>query len=234
MDIDQVVGELKTNRLVPVVTIRNAQDAPQLGQALLGGGLPLAEITFRTNAAAGAIAGLRRFVPNVLVGAGTVLDKDTVDIAMSAGAQFIVAPGFNPAVVDHCLSRGIPIIPGVSTPTEIEMGLSRGLTLMKFFPAEAAGGLRMLSAMAAPYKGVRFMPTGGITLANLPEYLAHDSVLACGGTWLATADAIAGHRFQEIEDNVTAAVSVVSAAKGPTGLSGSPQRTTTSVQTIEK
>lgn len=234
MDIEQVAEVLGRNRLVPVVTIRNAQDAPQLGRALLDGGLPLAEITFRTSAAAEAIASLRREAPGVFVGAGTVLSTQTVDTAVAAGAQFIVAPGFNPDVVDHCLSRGIPVIPGVSTPTEIEMGLSRGLALMKFFPAEAAGGLRMLGAMAAPYRGVRFMPTGGITLANLPEYLAHDAVLACGGTWLATADAIAGHRFQEIADTVAAAVAVVSRTTEPALAGGSPQRTTSSVQTIEK
>jgi len=216
MDIGDLISELRARRVVPVVTIPRAEDAPALGRALAAGGLPLAEITFRTDAAADAIALLRRECPDVLVGAGTVLDVETVDRAVAAGAAFIVAPGFNPAVVDYCLARGLPIIPGVSTPTEIEMGRARGLHLLKFFPAEASGGIRYLNAVAAPYRGIEFMPTGGVSSENLAEYLALPHVAACGGTWIATADAITNHRFDEITAVARAAVAITLGAPGGT------------------
>jgi 2-dehydro-3-deoxyphosphogluconate aldolase/(4S)-4-hydroxy-2-oxoglutarate aldolase len=209
MDIAQLTRELHARRVVPVVTIPRAEEAPDLGRALLAGGLPLAEVTFRTDAAADAIAALRAACPDVLVGAGTVLDVETVERAVAAGAEFIVAPGFNPAVVDHCLQRGLPVIPGVSTPTEIEMGRARGLRLLKFFPAEASGGIRYLNAVAAPYRGIEFMPTGGVSPKNLAEYLALPHVAACGGTWIATADAITHHRFDEIAAAAREAVAIV-------------------------
>jgi 2-dehydro-3-deoxyphosphogluconate aldolase / (4S)-4-hydroxy-2-oxoglutarate aldolase len=214
MDIEQLTRELRTRRVVPVVTIPRADDAGGLGRALVEGGLPLAEITFRTEAAADAIAALRAACPDLLVGAGTVLDVETVDRAVAAGAAFIVAPGFNPAVVDRCLSLGMPVIPGVSTPTEIEMGRARGLQLLKFFPAEASGGIRYLKAVAAPYRGIEFMPTGGVSPANLSGYLALPHVAACGGTWIATADAIAAHRFDEITSAAREAVAIAAGSPG--------------------
>ncbi|MET0864644.1 MAG: bifunctional 4-hydroxy-2-oxoglutarate aldolase/2-dehydro-3-deoxy-phosphogluconate aldolase [Nakamurella sp.] len=196
-DLD-LESRLRSTGIVPVVTIGQAADAAGLGAALIAGGLPIAEITFRTAAAAGAISSLRNRYPDFLVGAGTVVDLSTLNRAIDAGASFIVAPGFNPVIVDRCLELGIPVIPGVSTPTEIEAALSRHLKLLKFFPAEAAGGLPFLSAVSAPYRGVSFMPTGGITPGNLPTYLAAPFVAACGGSWIATQSAIAEHRFAEI------------------------------------
>ncbi len=191
-------SRLRTVGVVPVITIRDAAAAVDLGNALVRGGLPIAEITFRTDAAAGAIRALRDGFPDFLVGAGTVLDLPTLDRAVEAGAGFVVAPGFNPIVVDRCLELGIPVIPGVSSPTDIEAALSRGLDLLKFFPAEAAGGLAFLKAVSAPYGGVSFMPTGGITLDNLPTYLSQPCVAACGGSWIATESAITDGRFDEI------------------------------------
>ena len=169
MDIEQFAARLDALRVVPVVTIDDARDAAGLAAALTGGGLPIAEITFRTDAAAEAIAAIRAAQPALLVGAGTVLDVATADRALAAGAEFIVAPGLNPSVVEHCLARGVAVIPGVATPTEIEAALAMSIGLMKFFPAEAMGGVRYLSAFAAPYRGIRFMPTGGINPATWPR-----------------------------------------------------------------
>lgn len=198
MNHQDIENLLRETGVVPVVTIRNAADAPALGAALAAGGLPIAEITFRTDAAADAIAQLRRHTPEVLVGAGTVLDVPTLQAAQRAGAAFAVAPGFNPEIVDAGRELGLPVIPGVSSPTDIEAALARDITLVKFFPAEAAGGLAFLKAVSAPYVGVSFMPTGGITPANLPDYLAQPFVAACGGSWIATEKAIAEQRFDDI------------------------------------
>ena len=189
---------LRTIGVVPVVTIADAADAPALGAALLTGGLPVAEITFRTDAAAAAIAALRNTAPDLLVGAGTVLDVPTLRRAAAAGAAFAVAPGFNPAVVDAGRELGLPVIPGISSPTDIEAALARDIKLVKFFPAEAAGGLAFLEAVAAPYRDVSFMPTGGITPANLPDYLGRPFVAACGGSWIATEKAINDKRFDAV------------------------------------
>lgn len=189
---------LRTIGVVPVVTIADAADAPALGAALLTGGLPVAEITFRTDAAAAAIAALRNTAPDLLVGAGTVLDVPTLRRAAAAGAAFAVAPGFNPAVVDAGRELGLPVIPGISSPTDIEAALARDIKLVKFFPAEAAGGLAFLEAVAAPYRDVSFMPTGGITPANLPAYLGRPFVAACGGSWIATEKAINDKRFDAV------------------------------------
>jgi 2-dehydro-3-deoxyphosphogluconate aldolase/(4S)-4-hydroxy-2-oxoglutarate aldolase len=201
--------------VVPVVTIRDAADAPALGAALASGGLPVAEITFRTDAAAEAIAALRRHTPEVLVGAGTVLDVPTLRRAVQAGAEFAVAPGFNPAVVDAGRELGIPVIPGISSPTDIEAALARDITLVKFFPAEAAGGLAFLQAVAAPYRGVSFMPTGGITPDNLPDYLAQPFVAACGGSWIATEKAITDNRFDAIAAAAASAAALVAGVRHP-------------------
>ena len=193
-----VLEQIGNHRVVPVVKIETAQHALPLGQALMAGGLPLAEITFRTTAAPEAIQQLSDALPEILVGAGTVLTIENVDQAVDAGARFIVAPGFNPKVVDYCIANNIPVVPGVNSPTEIEMGLNSGLGVLKYFPAEASGGLKMLKAMSAPYADVKFMPTGGINIHNLSDYLAFDRVLACGGTWIAKTDLISAGRFADI------------------------------------
>jgi len=212
MDIGSLAARLAELRVVPVVSIDDATDAVALADALAEGGLPLVEVTFRTDAAAEAIGRIRAACPEVLVGAGTVLDAATVDRAVDAGAEFIVAPGFSPAVVRRAAERGVAMLPGVVTPTDIEMALAVGIRLVKFFPAEAAGGVRYIKAVSAPYRGVRFVPTGGVTPANLAEYLAVPSVAACGGTWIATADAIAAHRWDDISLAAAEAVAIARSA----------------------
>lgn len=224
MNAHDLAARLTGTRVVPVVTIDSADDAVGLGDALAAGGLPLAEITFRTDAAAAAIEALRAARPDVLVGAGTVLDAATVDRAVTAGAEFIVAPGFNPSVVDRCRELGVAVVPGVVTPTEIEAARARGLSLLKFFPAEAAGGVRYLSAVAAPYRGIRFMPTGGVSPANLAAYLALPHVAACGGTWIATADAIRSHRFDEITRLAAEALAIAGATGARPGADPKPDK----------
>ncbi len=194
----KVLTRLGEIGVVPVVKIEKASDAVPLGRALLAGELPVAEITFRTAAAADAIKALTRELPELLVGAGTVLTTVQVDAAVAAGAAFIVAPGFNPKVVDYCISKGIPVAPGISSPTEIEMGLERGLEVLKFFPAGASGGLDFLKAIAGPFSGVQFMPTGGVDPGNLKEYLSFNRVHAVGGTWIAKDAAISAGKFDEI------------------------------------
>jgi len=198
LDADTFAARLAELRVVPVVTIDDSADAAGLAGALADGGLPIAEITFRTEAAAAAIATIRAARPDVLVGAGTVLDAATVDRALAAGAHFIVAPGFNPATVTYAQARGMPVVPGVVTPSEIEAAMSLGLRVLKFFPAEASGGPTYLSAVRATYPMVRFMPTGGINVANLASYLALPNVIAAGGTWIATAGAIRDQRWADI------------------------------------
>ncbi len=191
----KMLGEIG---VVPVVKIEKASDAVPLGRALLAGELPVAEITFRTAAAEDSIKALTRELPDLLVGAGTVLTTDQVDRAVAAGAKFIVAPGFNPKVVDYCLSKKIPVTPGVSSPSEIEMGVERGLDVLKFFPAGASGGLDFLKAIAAPFSGVQFIPTGGVDTSNLRDYLAFNRVHAVGGTWIAKEATISAGKFDEI------------------------------------
>ena len=200
--------------VVPVVEIERAEDAVELGKALLAGGLPCAEITFRTAAAEEAIRRISSSLPEVIVGAGTVLTVDQADRAVSAGAQFIVSPGFNQKVVDWCLQHEIPVTPGVLTPTEIDMALDRGLKVLKFFPAEAMGGVATLKAIAAPYKDVKFIPTGGISQDNLADYLALRSVHCCGGSWLVKTSLISAGKFDEITRLTQEAVSVVRRVRG--------------------
>jgi 2-dehydro-3-deoxyphosphogluconate aldolase/(4S)-4-hydroxy-2-oxoglutarate aldolase len=198
---------------VPVVEIPDAALAGPLGQALLAGGLPCAEITFRTSSAAAAIAVLRRECPDLLVGAGTVLTPAQVDAAADAGATFIVAPGFNPVTLERARARGLPMIPGVCTPTEIEQALSHGVDVLKFFPAEAAGGVAFLRAVSAPYKNVRFIPTGGVSASNLASYLALPQVLACGGSWMVSQGLLLRGDFEAIRRLTSEAVSVAAAAR---------------------
>jgi len=200
--------------LVPVITIERPEDAAPLARALLDGGLGCAEITFRTPAAAGAIHRIASEQHELLVGAGTVLTVQQAQRAVDAGAQFIVSPGFDATVVDWCLDHRVPVIPGVATPTEVNMALAKGLTLLKFFPAEEVGGVRMLRALHGPYQDVTFIPTGGINTANLSEYLALPNVVACGGSWMATAKMIAAGQFAEITRVAKEARALVRRARG--------------------
>jgi len=200
------IGELG---IVPVVKIEKPEDALPLGRALIDGDLPIAEITFRTSAAEESIKTLTRELPKLLVGAGTVLTIEQVKKAVSAGAQFIVSPGFNPKVVDYCIENGIPVTPGINSPTQIEMALERGIEVVKYFPAEASGGLSLLKSMSAPYTGIKFIPTGGINQNNLCSYLSNNKVLACGGSWMVKLDLISSGNFAEITRLTKEAVSTM-------------------------
>jgi 2-dehydro-3-deoxyphosphogluconate aldolase/(4S)-4-hydroxy-2-oxoglutarate aldolase len=200
------IGELG---IIPVVKIEKAENALPLGRALIDGDLPIAEITFRTSAAEESIKTLTRELPNLLVGAGTVLTIEQVKKAVSAGAKFIVSPGFNPKVVDYCTENSIPITPGINNPTQIEMALERGIEVVKFFPAEASGGLPLLKSMSAPYSGIKFIPTGGINLDNLTSYLSNKKVHACGGSWMVKADLISSGNFAEVTRLTKEAVSIM-------------------------
>lgn len=198
MTSTEVADRFRALRVVPVIVIDDAAHATSLAAALTDGGLPCAEVTFRTRSAADAIRRMRDAQPDMLIGAGTVLTPTQVDSALDAGATFIVSPGFNPIVVDYCLERDVPIFPGTCTPSDVEAALMRGLRVVKFFPAEPAGGLPYLKAIAAPYGEVSFMPTGGITRANLGSYLAFPRIVACGGSWMAPNDWIANGDFDAI------------------------------------
>lgn len=188
---------LKAIRIVPVIAINNADDAVPLAKTLVDNGLPCAEITFRTDAAARAIRLMRDAYPDMLIGAGTVLTATQVDAAIDAGADFIVSPGLNPTTVKHCQQSGIPIIPGINNPSLVEQAMELGLDTLKFFPAEASGGIAMLKALSAVYP-VSFMPTGGVSEANVSDYLALPSVLACGGTWMAPTKLIDARNWDHI------------------------------------
>jgi 2-dehydro-3-deoxyphosphogluconate aldolase/(4S)-4-hydroxy-2-oxoglutarate aldolase len=209
LSTDDAVARLRAIRIVPVITIDDPGDALPLGRALIDGGLGCAEITFRTPRAGEALTRLAAELPELLVGAGTVLTTDQVSRARDAGAQFIVAPGFNARVVDFCVERGIPVFPGIATPTDVEAALERGLRTLKFFPAEQIGGLDYLKAIAAPYVDVSFMPTGGINLTNIVHDLAFKRVVACGGSWMAPAEWIAAKQFDRIRSAATRAAEVV-------------------------
>lgn len=186
--------------VIPVIKIKDKNVAPRLAEALRNGGIPCAEITFRTEAAADAIRMITAEVKDILVGAGTVSFPEQVDIAMDAGAKFIVSPGFNEKVVQHCIKKGIVVLPGILNPTEIEMARQYDLNVLKFFPAEAAGGIAMLKALNGPYPDITFMPTGGINRTNLNDYLNLDCVAACGGSFMAEASLVDAGRFDKIEE----------------------------------
>jgi 2-dehydro-3-deoxyphosphogluconate aldolase/(4S)-4-hydroxy-2-oxoglutarate aldolase len=199
--------------IVPVVEIASVERAAGLGRALLAAGLPCAEITFRTPAAADAIRALRDACPDLLVGAGTILRPDQVDAALAAGAAFLVAPGFNPGVVDRARERGVPMVPGACTPSEIERAMEAGSETVKFFPAEVAGGVAFLRAVAPVYPTVRFLPTGGVDASNLAAYLGLANVLACGGSWMVRRDLVAAGEFETLERLAAEAVGLARAAR---------------------
>ena len=194
--IEERFAELK---VVPVVVLNDVKDAAPLAKALVEGGLPCAEVTFRTEAAAESIRIMTEAYPDMLVGAGTVLTTEQVDRAVEAGAKFIVSPGFDPEIVDYCIGKNVPVFPGCISPSEVAQAVKRGLKIVKFFPAEQSGGLAMIKAMAAPYNMLKFMPTGGINTKNLKEYLACDKILCCGGSWMVKGDMVEAGEFDKIQ-----------------------------------
>ncbi|MBN2655974.1 MAG: bifunctional 4-hydroxy-2-oxoglutarate aldolase/2-dehydro-3-deoxy-phosphogluconate aldolase [Spirochaetales bacterium] len=205
----EIASKLAEIAIIPVIKLDNPEQAAPLAEALVKAGLPAAEVTFRTDAAARSIGIISKEFPDILTGAGTVLTIDQVKAAVDAGSRFVVSPGFNPRVVDYCLDKGIPVYPGVNNPSGIEAALERGLDVLKFFPAEASGGIKMINAMSAPYGTVRFMATGGINASNLVSYLESPYVSACGGSWMVQGELISSGRFDEIERLSAEAVNLV-------------------------
>lgn len=212
--MSSVMDRFEEFGIVPVVVINDAKDAIPLGKALIEGGLPCAEVTFRTEAAEESIRLMSREYPDMCVGAGTVLTIEQVDRAVNAGAGFIVSPGINPKVVEYCVKNNIPIVPGTCNPTNVETALEFGLKVVKFFPAEQAGGLNYIKAIAAPYTGVKFMPTGGINANNVKDYLGYDRIIACGGSWMVKSDLIVAGDFDKITELTKEAVNIKKSIRG--------------------
>ena len=200
--------------IIPVVVLDDAKDAAPLAKVLCENGLPCAEVTFRTAAAEEAIKIMSHEYPDLLVGAGTVLTIEQADKAINAGAKFIVAPGLNPKIVKHCLDKSVPVTPGTQTPSEMERALELGLKVVKFFPAEPAGGLNMIKAVAAAYVDLKFMPTGGINAKNVRDYLAYNKIIACGGSWMVKKDLIAAGEWDKIGTMVREAADIVKEVRG--------------------
>ncbi|MGN0351670.1 MAG: bifunctional 4-hydroxy-2-oxoglutarate aldolase/2-dehydro-3-deoxy-phosphogluconate aldolase [Roseburia sp.] len=196
--MSNIIDEISKIGIVPVIALDDAKDAEPLAKALCDGGLPCAEVTFRTAAAEESIRIMAEKFPEMLVGAGTVLTTEQVDRAVGAGAKFIVSPGLNPKVVKYCIEKNVPILPGTANPSDVEAAIELGLDVVKFFPAEAAGGINMIKSMAAPYTKMRFMPTGGINASNLKEYLDFNKIVACGGSWMVKKDLVTAGKFEEI------------------------------------
>lgn len=212
--MNEVLQKLSEMHIVPVVVLNDAKDAAPLAKALCDGGLPCAEVTFRTDAAEESIRIMTEQFPEMLVGAGTVLTTDQVDRAVAAGAKFIVSPGLNPKVVRYCVEKSIPITPGCANASDIEQALECGLEVVKFFPAEQAGGLPMIKALAAPYTMMKFMPTGGINAKNVKDYLAYDRIFACGGSWMVKGDMVANGEFDKITQLTKEAVEIAKEVRG--------------------
>lgn len=204
--MNAILEQISRIGIVPVVKIDREEDALPLAKALCAGGLPCAEVTFRTSAAAGAIKIMTENFPNMCVGAGTVLNAEQVDAAVAAGAKFIVSPGLNPKTVKYCIDKGVPVTPGTSSPSDIEQAIEFGLDVVKFFPAEQSGGLAKIKAMAAPYVNMKFMPTGGINAKNLTSYLDFPKIIACGGSWMVPGDLINEGAWDKIESLTREAV----------------------------
>lgn len=207
--MNRILEQISDIGIVPVVKLDDSSNALTLAKALCDGGLPCAEVTFRTSAAEESIRIMTDGYPDMLIGAGTVLTIEQVDKAVAAGAAFIVSPGLNPEVVRHCIDIGVPVVPGCASPSDIEQAISFGLDTVKFFPAEAAGGIDMIKAMSAPYVNVRFMPTGGINASNINSYLANPKVIACGGSWMVKDSLIRAGRYDEITRLTSEAVRIM-------------------------
>lgn len=208
MTTEQIVAQFRKLRIIPVIAMQDANDSEALAGALTEGGLPAAEVTFRTPAAAETIRRMCAAHPDMMVGAGTVLTIANADAAIEAGAKFIVSPGLNPKIVQYCLEQKIPFIPGVATASEIEQAMDFGLHAVKFFPAEAMGGLKTIKALCGPYTEMEFMPTGGVTVANVKDYLAFDKIYAVGGSWIVKNELLAAKDFATIQKNAAEAVAL--------------------------
>lgn len=207
--MEDVLSLIREKRIVPVVKLDRLEDALPLGKALIEGGLPIAEITFRTAAAAEAIRRIRTTYPEMLCGAGTIVNLLQAKAAVESGAAFLVSPGFSEEVTQYAIESGVPIFPGCCTPAEIMKALRYDLSIVKFFPAKQYGGLNTIKALSAPFPDMKFMPTGGIGIGNLKEYLDFDKIFACGGSWMASPDLIAERKFNEITRLSREAVSLV-------------------------
>ena len=212
--MNETLKKIGETGIIPVVVLNRVADAEPLAESLIKGGLPCAEVTFRTDAAEESIRAIAKKFPDMFVGAGTVLTTEQADRAVDAGAKFIVSPGLNPKVVEHCLKKNYPITPGIMTPSELEIALGFGLDVVKFFPAENAGGLKMIKAISAPYTMMKFMPTGGINTTNVRDYLACDKILACGGSWMVKGDLINAGDFARIEELTKEAAAIVKEIRG--------------------
>lgn len=207
--MEKMMQKISKIGIVPVVKLDHAKDAAPLAKALIDGGLACAEITFRTDAAEESIKNISKEFPEMLVGAGTVLTMEQLDKAINAGAKFVVSPGFNPEIVKACIARGIPVAPGCSTPSDMEAAMALGLRTVKFFPAENSGGIAAIKAMSAPYVGLTFMPTGGVSSKNINDYLSFPKVIACGGSWMVDPKLIEAGDFAEITRRTREAVTTV-------------------------
>jgi 2-dehydro-3-deoxyphosphogluconate aldolase/(4S)-4-hydroxy-2-oxoglutarate aldolase len=214
MTMSEMLKTIEGFGVVPVVVLNDAKDAAPLAKALCEGGLPCAEVTFRTEAAEESIRIMATEFPEMVIGAGTVLTIDQVDRAVGAGAKFIVSPGFDPEIVDYCISKNIPVLPGCITPSEVTQAVKRGLEVVKFFPAEQFGGVATFKALAAPFTSVRFMPTGGISAKNLADYLGFKKIIACGGSWMVKGDMVAAGEFDKIKEMTAEAVALVKNIRG--------------------
>ena len=212
--MNPVLKQMQEFGIIPVVVLNDTKDAEPLGKALVEGGIPCAEVTFRTEAAEECIRIMAEKFPEMLVGAGTVLTTEQVDRAIAAGAKFIVSPGLNPKVVKYCVEKNIPITPGIITPSEMEQAIELGLEVVKFFPAESFGGLKTIKSMAAPYNKMMFMPTGGINPENVKEYLKFGKILACGGSWMVAGNLVKEGKFDEIAKLVAEAKEIVKEIRG--------------------
>lgn len=205
----ELLKQIEKHKIVPVVKLDSSKNASSLAEALILGGLPIAEITFRTEAAEESIKTIARQYPKMLVGAGTITSKEQAKRALEAGAAFLVSPGFSRAVTEFAIERNVPLFPGVCTPTELMLLLEYQLPIAKFFPAEQYGGLKTIKALSAPFPNMKFMPTGGINAGNILEYLSFDKIIACGGSWMVKDSLITNHEFDKITELTKEAVSLV-------------------------
>lgn len=211
---ESISEKISSIGVVPVIKLNYPErDAIPLAKALCEGGVPIAEVTFRAAGADKAIKLMSETFPDMLVGAGTVLTEDQVDKAVSAGAKFIISPGFDPELVQYCINKGVPVYPGCTTPSEYQAALRKGLNVVKFFPAEQSGGLSKIKAMAAPFPMLKIMPTGGVSLNNLREYLSCKVVAACGGSFMAPTDLVESGKWDELIELCKKSINIVKEAR---------------------